>query len=86
MSEDNVRPAAGESAAKPSARAARKEPASFEEAVARLERLVARMESGGISLEEMLAGYEWCSDVLKKLEQQLAQAQQRHAAFVLDGV
>ena len=51
MSEDTVRPAAGESAAKPSPRAALKEPASFEEAVARLEKLVARMESGAEDLD-----------------------------------
>lgn len=58
------------------AKAKQQEP-TFEQQLQQLEERIARMESGGISLEEMLAGYEWCSDVLKKLEQQLAQAQQR---------
>ena len=78
MSEDNVRPAAGESAAKPSARAARKEPASFEEAVARLERLIARMESGAEDLDAMVKSFEegqslvkFCGEKLSAIERKV---------------
>jgi exodeoxyribonuclease VII small subunit len=78
MSEDTVRPAAGESAAKPSPRAARKEPASFEDAVARLEKLVARMESGAEDLDAMVKSFEegqalvkFCGEKLSAIERKV---------------
>ncbi len=53
-------------------------PRTYEEAVAELEELVARMEGGALSLEESLAAYRrgaalvaFCQQQLEKVEQQV---------------
>jgi exodeoxyribonuclease VII small subunit len=53
-------------------------PQSYEAAVAELEELVSRMESGALSLEESLAAYRrgaglvaYCQQQLEKVEQQV---------------
>lgn len=78
MSEPSARPAAGEPAAKSPARAAHKAPASFEEAVARLEKLVARMESGAEDLDAMVKSFEegrslvkFCGEKLSAIERKV---------------
>jgi len=78
MSEDTQPRAAGEPAAKPAARAAHRTPASFEEAVARLERLVARMESGAEDLDAMVKSFEegqalvkFCGEKLSAIERKV---------------
>ena len=78
MNEDATPPAAP---AKPAAaRAARKTtaPASFEEAVARLEALVERMESGTENLDAMVAAFEegqalvkFCNEKLSAVERKV---------------
>ena len=42
-----------------------KTPASYEAALEELEQLVARIESGQLPLEELLAGYQRGADLLK---------------------
>ena len=71
MSEDNA-------SAPRAARAARKPPASFEEAAARLEKLVARMESGAEDLDAMVKSFEegqelvaYCSERLAAVERKV---------------
>lgn len=78
MSQDTASRAAGEPAAKPAARAAHKAPASFEEAVARLEALVARMESGAEDLDAMVKAFEegqalvtFCGEKLSAIERRV---------------
>lgn len=53
-------------------------PASYEEAVAELDRLVAAMESGQMPLDQMLVSYRrgaellaWCRERLAAVEQQV---------------
>jgi exodeoxyribonuclease VII small subunit len=53
-------------------------PATYEAAVAELEQLVSRIESGQLPLEELLAGYErgaqllqFCRDKLQAVENQI---------------
>ena len=54
------------------------EPASYEQALAELERLVAELESGQLPLDRLLAGYqrgarllEYCRARLEAVEQQV---------------
>lgn len=79
MNTDTSR-AAGEPAARSAARAARKPqpPASFEEAAARLEKLVARMESGAEDLDAMVKSFEegqalvaYCNERLAAVERKV---------------
>ena len=75
---EHTQRAAGEPAAKnASARSARKEPASFEEAVARLETLVARMESGAEDLDAMVKSFEEGRDLVKFCSGRLAAIESR---------
>ena len=50
---------------------------SFEKALDRLEELVEAMESGEIPLAELVAKYEEGSDLLKKCEKRLEEAELR---------
>ena len=74
---DTEKRADGETAARPSARRTQ-QPASFEEAVARLERLVARMESGAEDLDAMVKSLEegqalvkFCGEKLSAIERKV---------------
>ena len=74
---DTEKRADGEPAARPSARRTQ-QPASFEEAVARLERLVARMESGAEDLDAMVKSFEegqalvkFCGEKLSAIERRV---------------
>src|ERR1700744_423697 len=58
-------------------------PASYEAAVAELETLVARMESGALSLEESLSAYRRGSQLVSYCQQQLEKVE--HQVRVLDG-
>jgi len=65
-------------AAKPAAsRSARKAPASFEEAVARLEALVARMESGTEDLDAMVKSFEEGQALVKFCNEKLAAVERK---------
>lgn len=61
-----------------SSRKTEAKPANFEDALAELEQLVARMESGELSLDALLKDYQrgatlisFCRDRLKTVEQQV---------------
>ena len=73
MSEDTA-PRAAEPAAKP---AARKPPASFEEAAARLEKLVARMESGAEDLDAMVKSFEEGQELVAYCNARLAAVERK---------
>lgn len=53
------------------------EPASFEAALAELEKLVASMESGQLSLEQSLAAHKRGLELAQYCQAKLAQAQQQ---------
>lgn len=53
------------------------EPASFEAAMQELERIVATMEQGQMSLEDSLKAYERGAQLLKYCQAQLTEAQQK---------
>ncbi len=50
---------------------------AFEAALAELEKIVASMESGQLSLEESLAAYRRGTELLKACQQQLQDAEQQ---------
>lgn len=50
---------------------------TFEEQLSAAEQLIARLEEGGMSLEETVSGYETGMKLLAELEKQLAEAEQR---------
>lgn len=52
-------------------------PASFEEAVSRLETLIRDMESGQLPLEASLAAYQQGSELIRFCQVRLAQAEQQ---------
>ena len=56
---------------------------TFEQALAELEALVARMEDGKLPLEESLAAYQRGAELIRFCESKLADAQARIA--ILDG-
>jgi exodeoxyribonuclease VII small subunit len=56
---------------------------TFEQALAELEALVARMEDGKLPLEESLAAYQRGAELIRHCESKLADAQARIA--ILDG-
>ncbi|HXS54060.1 MAG TPA: exodeoxyribonuclease VII small subunit [Usitatibacter sp.] len=56
---------------------------TFEQALAELEALVARMEDGKLPLEESLAAYQRGAELIRYCESKLADAQARIA--ILDG-
>jgi exodeoxyribonuclease VII small subunit len=56
---------------------------TFEQALAELEALVARMEDGKLPLEESLAAYQRGAELIRFCEAKLADAQARIA--ILDG-
>jgi exodeoxyribonuclease VII small subunit len=60
-----------------------KEPKNFETAMAELDLLVEKMETGDLALEESLAAYQRGAELLKYCEKVLADAQQR--IQILDG-
>ena len=60
-----------------------KEPANFEAAMAELEALVERMDTGQLPLEESLQAYQRGAVLLKYCEKILSDAEQR--VKVLDG-
>ncbi|MDR3390388.1 MAG: exodeoxyribonuclease VII small subunit [Sulfuriferula sp.] len=53
------------------------QPLSFETAMAELERIVAEMESGQLTLEQSLAAYQRGAELLKFCQSALADAQQQ---------
>ena len=53
------------------------QPASFDDGLDQLETLVQKLESGHLSLEEALQGFEEGVNLSKALQQQLADAQRR---------
>ncbi len=53
------------------------EPRNFETAMAELDALVEKMESGELALEESLSAYQRGTELLKYCEKVLADAQQR---------
>lgn len=57
--------------------------ATFENALAELETIVARMEDGQLTLEQSLAAYKRGAELLKLCQAQLADAQQQ--VKVLEG-
>ena len=59
------------------------EPPSFEQAIAELEALVARMEEGRLPLEESLAAYQLGTELIRFCEGKLTDAQARIA--ILEG-
>ncbi len=59
------------------------EPPTFEQALAELEAIVARMEDGKLPLEESLAAYQRGAELIRFCEGKLADAQARIA--ILDG-
>lgn len=59
------------------------EPASFEKALAELESLVARMEDGGLSLEQSLAAHKRGLEIARHCRERLEAAQQQ--VKVLEG-
>ena len=73
---DTEKRADGETAARPSARRTQ-QPASFEEAVARLERLVARMESGAEDLDAMVKSFEEGQELVAYCNARLAAVERR---------
>jgi exodeoxyribonuclease VII small subunit len=58
-------------------------PETFEQGLAELEALVARMEDGKLPLEESLAAYQRGAELLRYCESKLADAQARIA--ILEG-
>jgi exodeoxyribonuclease VII small subunit len=64
-----------------SAKSAAVEQPSYEQAVAELEKLIAEMESGKMSLEANLAAYKRGSELLKLCQQQLDQVEQQVKVF-----
>jgi exodeoxyribonuclease VII small subunit len=71
--EDGVGPAGGEAPAVSSGAA----PRSFETALAELEGIVARMESGELSLEQSLTAYKRGAELLQFCQAALKDAQQQ---------
>ena len=65
------------------AKASNPEPKNFESALAELDRLVERMESGQLPLEESLSAYQRGTELLKFCEGVLKEAEQK--IKVLDG-
>ena len=61
----------------------RVETLSFEQALAELEALVARMEDGQLTLEESLAAYQRGAELVRSCESRLSEAQARVA--ILEG-
>lgn len=59
------------------------EPLTFEQALAELEAIVARMEDGKLPLEESLAAYQRGAELIRFCEGKLTDAQARIA--ILDG-
>lgn len=59
------------------------DPPSFEQALAELEAIVARMEDGKLPLEESLAAYQRGAQLIRYCESKLTDAQARIA--ILDG-
>ncbi len=64
--------------ASPPSAAAPDTPASYEAAMAELEQLVARLESGEMPLQQLLSGYQrgtvllqWCREQLQAVEDQV---------------
>ncbi len=53
------------------------QPASFEQALAELESLVAQMESGQLPLEQSLAAYKRGTELLQYCQKSLAEAEQQ---------
>jgi exodeoxyribonuclease VII small subunit len=70
-------------AASAAAPAAGDAPASYEQAVAELEALVAKMEGGALSLEDSLGAYRRGSQLVSYCQQQLEKVE--HQVRVLDG-
>lgn len=60
------------------------EPLSFEQAFARLEEIVRKLEEGGLSLEDSLSHYEKGVALLRQCYAQLRDAEQRVLALVGD--
>ena len=56
---------------------AAKKKQTFEEQMAEVERVIARMEGGGLALEDLLRDYENGMRLLTSLEKELQDAQQR---------
>ncbi len=57
---------------------------SFEEAMAELEQVVARLERGDVALEESIRLYERGAELKARCEQKLKEAEEKVAAITLD--
>ncbi|WP_102106804.1 exodeoxyribonuclease VII small subunit [Oceaniglobus roseus] len=57
---------------------------TFEQAMAELERVVGRLESGDVPLEESIALYERGAALKKRCEDKLKEAEEKVAAITLD--
>jgi exodeoxyribonuclease VII small subunit len=80
MSKPSAAPSAAKSASQPAAQAAE---LTFEKALAELEKIVARMESGELSLEQALATHKRGVELARFCQQRLEAAQQQ--VKVLEG-
>jgi exodeoxyribonuclease VII small subunit len=58
------------------------QPASFEESLAQLADLVAKLESGGLGLSDSIEGYERGVTILRRLHEELARAEERVSVLV----
>ena len=58
------------------------QPASFEEALAALSELVARLESGSLGLSASIDGYERGVALVRRLHEELARAEERVSVLV----
>lgn len=58
------------------------QPASFEESLAELAGLVAKLESGSMGLSESIDGYERGVAILRRLHDELAKAEERVSVLV----
>ncbi|WOI55407.1 exodeoxyribonuclease VII small subunit [Palleronia sp. LCG004] len=57
---------------------------SFEEAMAELEQVVAKLDSGDVPLEESITLYQRGADLKKRCADKLAEAEEKVAAITLD--
>lgn len=64
---------------------ARREPVRFEDGLQDLERTVERLESGELSLEESLAAFERGVALVRRLNERLAEVEQRVEVLTRDG-
>lgn len=77
-----TRPADDDTPAPPPQPAEAAQPTSFEEGLAQLAGLVAKLESGSLGLSESIDGYERGVAILRRLHEELAKAEERVKVLV----